>query len=451
MSERIEEKALEYHSGERPGKTEVTPTKPFDTPEDIALAYSPGVAAPAAAINKDRWQAYRYTNKGNLIAVISNGSALLGMGNVGALSAKPVMEGKSMLFKVYADVDAFDIELAEEDPDKFIKAVQDISPTFGGINLEDIKAPQCFYIEERLRNLLDIPVMHDDQHGAAVTIAAALTNAAEIADKELHSLNVVISGAGAAAIATAKMLVRLGIMRQQIVLVDSKGVISIARNMLTPEKALFATADTTLKTLADALQKSDAFIGLSVGNILTKKMIQSMADNPIIFALANPTPEISYSEALSARSDAIVATGRTDTPNQINNVLAFPYLFRGALDTLSTNINREMEMAAVKAISTLAHEPVPDSIKKSYNSNLRFGRTYLLPKPGDRRLLLNVSRAVAQAAMNSGIARRKIASWSEYEEMLRCRIERETHYCHHSHSNHKEQLHKRYNRGMNKL
>ena len=451
MSERLEERALEYHEGERPGKTEITPTKPHDTLEQLSLAYSPGVAAPAAAINKDRWQAYRYTNKGNLIAVVSNGSAVLGLGNVGALSSKPVMEGKSMLFKIYADVDAFDIELAEEDPDKFIETVQDISPTFGGINLEDIKAPECFYIEERLRNLLDIPVMHDDQHGAAITIAAALLNAAEVADKELQSLKVVISGAGAAAISTAKMLVRLGLMREQITLTDSKGVITIARDILPPEKALFASSDTSLHTLADAIKASDVFIGLSVGNVLTKEMVRSMADTPIIFALANPTPEISYADAIAARPDAIVATGRTDTPNQINNALAFPYLFRGALDTLATNINREMEMAAVKALAALAHEPVPHEIKKSYGSNLSFGPAYILPKLGDRRLLFAVSMAVAKAAMDSGIARRRIASWSEYEEALRCRIERETHYRHHGRCNSEQLLHKRYNRGMNKL
>lgn len=452
MSEdRLEEKALKYHEGERPGKTEITPTKPFDTPEQLSLAYSPGVAAPAAAINKDRWQAYRYTNKGNLIAVISNGSALLGLGNTGALSAKPVMEGKSMLFKIYADIDAFDIELAEEDPDKFIETVKEISPTFGGINLEDIKAPECFYIEERLRSLLDIPVMHDDQHGAAITIAAALMNAAEIADKELQSLKVVISGAGAAAISTAKMLVRLGLMREQITIADSKGVVTIARDILPPEKALFASSDTTLHTLADAIKASDVFIGLSVGNVLTKDMARSMADTPIIFALANPTPEISYADAIAARPDAIVATGRTDTPNQINNALAFPYMFRGALDTLATNINREMEMAAVKAIASLAHEPVPDDIKKRYNCDLNFGPSYILPKIGDPRLLFTVSKAVAQAAMDSGIARRKIISWREYEEALHCRIERETHYCHHIRNNCEQQLHKRYNKGMNEL
>lgn len=451
MSDRLDEKALEYHEGKRAGKTEVIPTKPYSTPEELSLAYSPGVAAPAAAINKDRWQAYRYTNKGNLVAIISNGSALLGLGNTGALSAKPVMEGKSMLFKIYADIDAFDIELAEEDPDKFIATVQDISPTFGAISLEDIKAPECFYIEERLRKLLDIPVMHDDQHGTAVIIAAALTNAAEIAGKELHNLQTVINGAGAAAIATAKMLVTIGIKRENITMLDSKGVINIARSNLTPQKALFAIEDTNINTLAQAIAGKDAFIGLSRGGLFTRDMALSMSDNPIIFALANPTPEIDYNEAKEARPDAIVATGRTDTPNQINNAIAFPHLFRGALDTLSTDINSAMQQAAVKAIASLAHEPVPDNIKKSYGTDLHFGPDYIVPKIGDCRLLPSVAKAVANAAMESGIARRKIVSWSEYEETLLCRMERETHYCHHSHHSNRQQLHKKYDTGMNKL
>ncbi len=451
MSDKIDKKALEYHEGKRAGKIEVTPTKPYSTPEELSLAYSPGVAAPAAAINKERWQAYRYTNKGNLVAIISNGSALLGLGNTGALSAKPVMEGKSMLFKIYADIDAFDIELAEEDPDKFIATVQDISPTFGAISLEDIKAPECFYIEERLRNLLGIPVMHDDQHGTAVIIAAALTNAAEIAGKELNNLKIVINGAGAAAIATAKMLVTIGVKRKNITMLDSKGVINIARSGLTPQKSLFAIEDTNINTLAQAIIGKDTFIGLSTGNLFTRNMALSMSDNPIIFALANPTPEIDYNEAKKARPDAIVATGRTDTPNQINNAIAFPYLFRGALDTLATNINSAMQQAAVKAIASLAHEPVPDNIKKSYGTDLRFGPGYIVPKIGDCRLLTSVAKAVANAAMESGVARRKIVSWSEYEETLLCRMERETHYCHHTHHSSAEQLHKKYNTGMNKL
>ena len=451
MDKNIEDEALRYHSSPQAGKTETLPTKPFGTPEELSLAYSPGAAAPAAVISKERWQAYRYTNKGNLVAVISNGSAVLGLGDIGALASKPVMEGKAMLFKVYADIDAFDIELAEEQPDKFITAVQEISPTFGGINLEDIKAPECFYIEERLRNLLGIPVMHDDQHGAAVAITAALKNAAEIAGKELQSLKIVISGAGAAAIATAKLLLKNGLLREQITMCDSKGVISIARDVLPPHKALFATTDTSLHTLADAIRDCDAFIGLSVGNLVTKEMVRSMADSPIIFALANPAPEISYDEAKSARPDAIVATGRGDAPNQINNAIAFPYLFRGALDTLATCINTEMQLAAAKAIAALAHEPVPDEAKRRHGCNLNFGKEYIIPKIDDRRLLPEVSKAVALAAMKSGIARRPVASWDEYCETLLCRVERVTQHCAPTHRNDKEQLHKRYNTGMNKL
>ncbi len=445
------EKALEYHEGERPGKTEVVPTKPHSTSKDLSLAYSPGVAAPASAISKERWNAYRYTNKGNLVAVVSNGTAVLGLGNIGAQASKPVMEGKAMLFKIFADIDAFDIEIGEQDPDKFIKTIQEISPTFGGINLEDIKAPECFYIEERLRNLLDIPVMHDDQHGAAVAITAALLNAAEVAGKEPESLKIVICGAGAAAISTARMLVRCGIMRKQITMLDSKGVISIARGKLPPVKALFATEDTSIATLADAVKDSDAFIGLSTGGILTREMVRTMADTPIIFALANPTPEIEYETALNARPDAIVATGRTDTPNQINNAIAFPYLFRGALDTLATGINHEMQMAAAKAIAALAHEPVPDKLNKKHNSSLSFGKEYIIPKIDDSRLLYNVSAAVARAAMESGIARRRIASWEEYREKLYCRVQHETEHTHHMQQNGEKELHKRYRKSIKEM
>lgn len=451
MSERLKEKALEYHEGERAGKTEVVPTKPYSTPEELALAYSPGVAAPAEAIKQDRWNAYRYTNKGNLVAIVSNGSDLLGLGNAGALSAKPVMEGKSMLFKIYADIDAFDIELGEENPDLFIKTVQEISPTFGGISLEDIKAPECFYIEERLRKLLDIPVMHDDQHGTAVTIAAALINATEIAEKELPKLKIVMNGAGAAAIATAKNLVALGVKRENITMLDSKGVISLSRDRLNPQKAIFATADKSIHSLADAVKGRDAFIGLSVGNQLTREMLCTMNDTPIIFALANPIPEIDYHEAIAARPDAIVATGRTDTPNQINNAIAFPYLFRGALDTLATDINTDMQLAAIRAIASLAKEPVPEETKKAYNKALTFGKEYIIPKINDCRLLPTVAKAVAQAAIKSGIARRKIASWEEYEEQLLCRIERVTEHAHHLHNGSKKQLHKKYNTAIDKL
>ena len=451
MNNKLENKALKYHEEGKPGKTEILPTKPCSTPEEISLAYTPGVASPVEAINKERWKAYRYTNKGNLVAVISNGSAVLGLGNVGAQAAKPVMEGKAMLFKIYADIDAFDIELAENNPDQLITTIQELSPTFGGINLEDIKAPDCFYIEERLRRLLDIPVMHDDQHGAAVTITAALLNASEIAGKEPESLKIVICGAGAAAISTARMLVDTGIMRQQITMVDSQGVINTARNKLNPQKALFAIDDTKTTTLAQAMKDCDAFIGLSTGNILTKEMLRSMADTPIIFALANPTPEIDYHTAIETRPDAIVATGRSDTLNQINNAIAFPYIFRGALDTLATDINRNMLTAAVHAISKLAHEPVPDEIKKIYACDLKFGKEYIIPKIGDSRLLYDVSSAVARAAMESGIARRHIASWPEYKEALLCRVEQVTQHTHHMiHSSNKE-LHKRYSKSMNEL
>ena len=451
MNDNLNERALEYHEGERPGKTEVVPTKPHGTREDLSLAYSPGVAAPAAAISKERWNAYRYTNKGNLIAVVSNGSAVLGLGEIGSLAAKPVMEGKAMLFKTFADIDAFDIEIAEKDPDKIIKTVQNIAPTFGGINLEDIKAPDCFYIEERLRNLLDIPVMHDDQHGTAVTITAALLNAAEVAGKDFENLKIVICGAGAAAISTARLLVRTGIARKQITMVDSKGVITIARSKLPPSKAQFATDNTTVATLADAVKECDVFIGLSTSGSLTKEEALTMAANPIIFALANPNPEIDYDVARAVRPDAIIATGRTDAPNQINNAIAFPYLFRGALDTLSTDINHSMQVAAVKAIAALAHEPVPDKIKKRYGSALTFGKEYIIPKIDDGRLLYNVSAAVARAAMESGIARRSIVSWSEYRETLHCRVERETEHTHHMMHYREKELHKRYQKSINKL
>ena len=451
MNDNLNERALEYHEGERPGKTEVVPTKPHGTREDLSLAYSPGVAAPAAAISKERWNAYRYTNKGNLIAVVSNGSAVLGLGDIGSQAAKPVMEGKAMLFKTFADIDAFDIEIAEKDPDKIIKTVQNIAPTFGGINLEDIKAPDCFYIEERLRNLLDIPVMHDDQHGTAVTITAALLNAAEVAGKSFESLKIVICGAGAAAISTARLLVRTGVARKQITMVDSKGVITIARSILPPSKAQFATEETSITTLADAVKECDVFIGLSTGGALTKEEVLAMAANPIIFALANPNPEIDYDVARAVRPDAIIATGRTDTPNQINNATAFPYLFRGALDTLATDINHNMQVAAVKAIAALAHEPVPDKIKKRYGSALTFGKEYIIPKIDDNRLLYNVSAAVAQAAMESGIARRSIVSWSEYRETLHCRVERETEHTHHMMHYREKELHKRYQKSINKL
>ena len=422
MENDLNDKALKYHSDGKPGKTAVVPTKPYGTLRDLSMAYTPGVAAPAAEIDHDRWKAYRYTNKGNLVAVISNGSAVLGLGNIGALASKPVMEGKAMLFKVYADIDAFDIELGDEEPERMIATIQALAPTFGAINLEDIKAPECFRIEERLRGSLDIPVLHDDQHGTAVTIAAALMNACEVAAKEIGDIRIVICGAGAAGISTARMLLDIGANKELITMVDSKGVINRERSDLERAKQEFAT-DNGAKTLHDAMKGCDVFIGLSRGDLLGDDDVKAMAGRPVIFALANPTPEIGYEKARILRPDAIVATGRSDTPNQINNVLAFPYLFRGALDTLATCINRDMEIAAAYSIARIAHENTPHEVEEKYGCRLEFGSDYLLPKPGDRRLLTEVSSAVAKAAMQSGVARRDIASFKEYALTLLSRID----------------------------
>lgn len=429
MDEKFEEKALHYHSDGRAGKTAITVTKPCGTPQELSLAYTPGVAAPAIEINKDRWKAYRYTNKGNLVAVISNGSSVLGLGNIGALAAKPVMEGKAMLFKKYADIDAFDIEIAEEDPQKFIATVQSLAPTFGGINLEDIKAPECFVIEERLRGLLDIPVLHDDQHGTAVTVCAALINACLIAEKELTETRIVICGAGSAAISTARMLCSIGVPKRQITMVDSKGVINMERKDLNSYKAEFVTENGAI-TLQQAMHGADIFIGLSRGGTATADIIMSMAERPIIFALANPIPEIGYRQAKQLRPDAVVATGRSDSPNQVNNLLAFPYLFRGALDTLSATINEKMKIAAAHAIADIAREGTPKETEKLYGKKLQFGDEYILPKPGDKRLLYAVSSAVAKAAMESGVARRGIASFKEYCGTLTNRLYCENHFYH---------------------
>ena len=423
MEKNLNKKAKEYHSMWKPGKTEIIPTKPFGTKEELSMAYTPGVAAPAAEISQEHWKAYRYTNKGNLVAVISNGSSVLGLGNIGALASKPVMEGKAMLFKIYADIDAFDIELSEEEPDKFIASVQALAPTFGGINLEDIKAPECFYIEEKLHGLLDIPVMHDDQHGTAVVVAAALLNACKVTQKSIRNINIVICGAGSAAISTARLLLQLGIDKTQITMIDSKGVINRHRTELDSTKAEFVT-EKNINTQQQAMKGCDVFIGLSRGNLLEEDSIRSMADKPIIFALANPTPEIEYNKARTIRPDAIVATGRSDLPNQINNVLAFPYLFRGALDTLATSINEKMKIAAVHAIAEIAQEPVTYD-QKDKPSKTEFGGNNLLPKPGDKRLLTNVSAAVARAAMKSGIARRNILSFKDYADTLLARIDNE--------------------------
>ena len=424
MDDFFKSRALEYHSAGKAGKTSTIPAKPSGTPEELAMAYTPGVAAPAMEISKDRWKAYRYTNKGNLVAVVSNGSSLLGLGNRGALAAKPVMEGKAMLFKTYADIDAFDIEISDETPERVVATVQALAPTFGGINLEDIKAPECFYIEKRLRGLLDIPVLHDDQHGTAVTVAAALLNACEVTGKEIGNIKIVINGAGAAAISSATMLLEIGISREQITMLDSKGVISTARTDLNDMKRQFAT-DSNATTLAQAITGADAFIGLSKGGLLTQSDIKSMRPSPIIFALANPVPEVSYNRAKEWRPDAVVATGRSDSPNQINNVLSFPYLFRGALDTLSTTINEAMKIAAAKAIAAIAQQPATKEIEELYSRAFTFGKEYILPKPGDKRLLTEVSSAVARAAMDSGIARRGIASFNEYRQALIARVDSE--------------------------
>ena len=414
------EAALKYHSEGKPGKIEVVPTKPYHTQYDLSLAYSPGVAEPCLEIQKNPDDAYKYTNKGNLVAVISNGTAVLGLGDIGAVSGKPVMEGKGLLFKIYGGVDAFDIEVNEKDPEKFIEAVKAIAPTFGGINLEDIKAPECFEIERRLKEELDIPVMHDDQHGTAIISAAGLLNALEVAGKKIEEVRIVVSGAGAAAISCTKMYMALGARKENIVMLDSRGVITADRPNLTEQKLLFATERTDVHTLEEAVRGADVFLGLSKGNVLTKDMVRTMNERPIIFALANPTPEISYEDAREACPDCLISTGRSDYPNQINNVLCFPYLFRGALDTAATSINEEMKLAAVHALADLAKRPVPDIVNREYAvNNFTFGPEYFIPKPVDPRLITEVSMAVAKAAMDSGVARRPITDWKAYRMRLK--------------------------------
>ena len=414
------EAALAYHEGERPGKIEVKPTKPYRTQTDLSLAYSPGVAYPCLEIQNNENDAYKYTNKGNLVAVISNGTAVLGLGDIGAMSGKPVMEGKGLLFKIYGGIDVFDIEVDEKDPVKFCETVERIAPSFGGINLEDIKAPECFYIEERLKKTLDIPVMHDDQHGTAIISAAGLKNALEVAGKDIKKAKLVINGAGAAAISCTKLYVALGVKKENILMLDSHGVITTDRTDLNPEKAIFATNRKDVHTLEEALKDADVFVGLSRGNILSKDMIRSMASNPIVFALANPVPEISYEDALDSRPDVIMSTGRSDYPNQINNVIGFPYIFRGALDVHAKAINEEMKMAAVLAIADLAKQPIPDVVNEVYHINdLSFGPKYFIPKPIDPRLITAVSAAVAKAAVDSGVARTPIKNWDKYKENLK--------------------------------
>ena len=419
MAKITKEEALRYHAEGKPGKIEVIPTKPHSTQTDLSLAYSPGVAEPCLEIEKNPHDAYEYTAKGNLVAVISNGTAVLGLGDIGPLAGKPVMEGKGLLFKIFAGIDVFDIEVNEKDPEKFIQTVKAISPTFGGINLEDIKAPECFEIETRLKNELDIPVMHDDQHGTAIISGAGLINVLEIAGKKIEDVKIVVNGAGAASISCTKLYVMLGAHKENIVMCDSKGVISTSRPDLNAAKREFAT-DRPIKTLQEAVVGADVFLGLSVANVLTKEMVRSMNSDPIVFALANPNPEISYADAMASRDDIIFATGRSDYPNQINNVLGFPYIFRGALDTHAKAINEEMKLAAVYAIADLAKEPVPDVVNAAYKlKRTTFGRDYILPKALDPRLLTRVSCAVAKAAIDSGVSRKTITDWEGYANHLR--------------------------------
>lgn len=414
------EAALAYHSMGKPGKIEVVPTKPYSTQTDLSLAYSPGVATPCLEIEKNPQDAYKYTDKGNLVAVISNGTAVLGLGDIGALSGKPVMEGKGLLFKIYAGIDVFDIEVDEKDPEKFIAAVKAIAPTFGGINLEDIKAPECFEIERRLKEELDIPVMHDDQHGTAIISSAGLLNALEIVDKKIDEVKIVVSGAGASAISCTKLYVSLGAKLENILMCDSKGVITDERPNLSEQKKYFATSRRDVHTLEEAIKGADVFLGLSRAGLLSQDMVRSMADNPIVFALANPDPEITFEDAKAARPDVLISTGRSDYPNQINNVIGFPYIFRGALDTQSKAINEEMKLAAAHAIADLAKQPVPDVVNAVYEVNkLSFGPDYFIPKPVDPRLITEVSCAVAKAAMESGVARKPIEDWDQYKQSLR--------------------------------
>ena len=411
--------ALEYHREGKPGKIEVVPTVPYSSQQDLALAYSPGVAYPCLEIEQRPQDACEYTNTGTLVAVISNGTAVLGLGNIGALAGKPVMEGKALLFKIFAGLDCFDIEVDEKDPEKFIQIVKALAPTFGGINLEDIKAPECFEIERRLKEECDIPVMHDDQHGTAIISAAGLLNALEIQGKKIEDVKLVVNGAGAAAVSCTKLYIALGVNPANVVMCDSKGVINTKRTDLNSQKKEFATTR-DLDTLAEAMQGADVFLGLSVKDVVTPEMLLSMADKPIVFALANPDPEIAYDLAVKSRPDLIFATGRSDYPNQINNVLGFPYIFRGALDSGATVINEAMKLSAVKAIAALAKEAVPSVVNAAYGmSDLHFGRDYILPKPLDPRLITTVAPAVARGAMESGVAKRPITDWDAYNEKLR--------------------------------
>ena len=423
MAKKVSKKeALAYHAEGRPGKIEVIPTKKHSSQRELSLAYSPGVAEPCIQIDKKKDDVYKYTAKGNLVAVISNGTAVLGLGNIGPEASKPVMEGKGLLFKIFADIDVFDIEVDATDVDKFVETVKAISPTFGGINLDDIKAPECFEIEERLKAELDIPIMHDDQHGTAIISSAALLNALEIAKKDISKIKVVVNGAGAAAMSCSKLYLALGVKKENLVMLDSKGVIRNNREGLEGNKELFAT-NRRCETLEDAMKNADVFLGLSVANIVSTEMVQSMAKRPIVFALANPDPEISYKEAMNSRDDIIMATGRSDHPNQVNNVLGFPYIFRGAMDVRATEINENMKLAAVKAIANLAKETVLDEVSLAYEDNtLAFGPEYIIPKPLDPRLITAVAPAVAMSAVRTGVAKEEISDWNKYRESLKKRL-----------------------------
>ena len=410
--------ALLYHAKPKPGKIEVVPTKKYATQHDLALAYSPGVAEPCLEIAKKKENVYKYTAKGNLVAVITNGTAVLGLGDIGPDASKPVMEGKGLLFKIFADIDVFDIEVDATDVELFIQTVKTIAPTFGGINLEDIKAPEAFEIERRLKEELDIPVMHVDQHGTAIISAAALKNAIDITKKDINQLKIVVNGAGAAAISCTRLYIKLGVKRENIVMCDSKGVIRNDRDKLTSQKAEFAT-HRDIQTLEEAMHNSDVFIGLSKGNIVSPEMLLSMGDNPIVFAMANPEPEIEYDIAVATRNDIIMATGRSDHPNQVNNVLGFPFIFRGALDVRATKINEEMKMAAVHALANLAKKSVPEQVNIVYDEvSLTYGREYIIPKPFDPRLIYEIPPAIAKAAMDSGVALEPIEDWDKYREQL---------------------------------
>ncbi len=421
-STKQQQDALDYHSSGRPGKIEVVSTKPTQTKRDLSLAYSPGVAEPCIKIAENKEDVYKYTAKGNLVAVISNGTAVLGLGDIGPEASKPVMEGKGVLFKIFADIDVFDIELNVKDVEGFISCVKALEPTFGGINLEDIKAPECFEIERRLREELNIPIMHDDQHGTAIISGAALLNALELVKKRIEKIKIVVNGAGASAMSCSKLFIALGVRKENLLMFDSKGLLSRNRTDLDDYKSYFVN-DTRVETLEQALKGADVFVGLSKANILSQEMIKSMAKDPIVFAMANPDPEIAYDLAIAARKDIVFATGRSDHPNQVNNVLGFPFIFRGALDVRATTINEEMKLAAVRAIANLAKEPVPDSVMKAYNvSSLEFSRTYIIPKPIDPRLIETVSPAVARAAMESGVAKHPIHDWEKYRQDLRNRL-----------------------------